>query len=103
MTTDTPTPPDASEIQWREEFDDWDNSIWVAPSPYVENMNDDGTPEFEWRLEQLIRNNRIEWIDKSADELTGGDEETFATLAEAKEALAKCNQTVLMEIANATE
>ena len=68
---------------WREEFDDDDNSIWEAPSPY----HDDGDP-ICWRLRQRLFGNKIEWYEDHDAELMDCDSpETWASIEEAKAAI----------------
>lgn len=53
-------------ITWDKEYDDDDNTIWVAASPYTD---EDGAPEFFWRLKQRLRDDKIEWYEAHDAEL----------------------------------
>ncbi len=83
-----------NDVVWEEEFDDDDNSIWTAPSPF----HDEGV-SFLWRLKQRLRENRIEWY-AAHDEEPGGDCEgvSWLSLDEAKAATAVDHAGILDEL-----
>jgi hypothetical protein len=56
-------------LTWAEIFDDDENSIWEAPSAFLDG--EDGAP-FMWRLKQRLANSRIEWYCASDPELVDG-------------------------------
>lgn len=77
---------------WTESFDDDDNSIWEAPSPY----HYDGSP-FYWRLKQRLFDNRHEWYEAHDLELmpTDGEVRTWATGTEAMDAIAQDHRDII--------
>lgn len=78
-------------VQWVEEFDDFDNSIWEAPSPF----HDDGV-HFHWRIKQRLSGNRIEWYASHDSEL-GGDCNgiTWPTIEAAKAAVQEAHDDII--------
>ena len=81
-------------IEWREETDDYDNTMWTADSPYL----DEGT-YFKWCLRQRYRNNRIFWIADHDHELGGDwDDVEWDTLEEAKASVQEAHDRILFEI-----
>lgn len=85
-------PSDA--INWTEEFDDDDNSVWVGASPYV-----DDDRSINWRLRQKLMGNRIEWHADHDAELEAPD--WWLTLDDAKSAVQEMHDTILRDLANA--
>lgn len=66
-------------MNWQKTYDNNDNDVWEAPSPYSE----DG---FQWRLMQKLQGNKIIWYEAhDADLLDPEDGEEFETLELAKE------------------
>lgn len=55
-----------TELEWRELFDDHDNSYWEASGPYTD---EDGSPEFNWRIRQRLEGNLHVFCDDSDAEL----------------------------------
>ena|SRR3990167_3264126 len=83
-------------LDWQETFDDDDNSIWEADSPWTD---DGASAGFMFRLKQRLVGNRIEWYDASDAECTLGGE-TFLTLEEAKAACEAAAETIIAECAD---
>lgn len=80
-----------SEPIWHEEFDDDDNSIWEARSPY--HVDDD---PLDWRLKQRLVANQIQWYEAHDSELIGQEGADFWwSLEEAKAAVVKAHKTIL--------
>jgi hypothetical protein len=77
---------------WTETFDDDDNSIWEATSPY----HYDGSP-FYWRLKQRLCNNNIEWYEAHDLELmsTDGEIRTWETGIEAMDAISQDHRDII--------
>jgi hypothetical protein len=82
-------------LNWREDFDDDDNSKWDAPSLY----HDDGSP-FMFRLIQILRNDCIWWESRSDDECGGPLDGPWSTLDEAKLSCEAANAVIANECAN---
>lgn len=84
-----------TKLNWNEEFDDEDNSIWEASSPW----HDDGGT-FQWRIKQRLRDNKHEYYDASDEELrdTSFDEETWESLFEAQQYFQKENDDLVEEL-----
>jgi len=82
-------PGNESCLEWTEDFDDGDNSIWEAMSPY----HDDGS-FFKWRLCQRLEDNRIIWYSNHDKEL-GGTGDYWVTLQEAKDATQNSHDHIL--------
>ncbi len=66
-------------LEWNESFDDNDNSIWEAASPFIDRDGD----SFVWRLKQRLYDNQIEWH-AAHDAEVGGNGEVWASLEDAK-------------------
>jgi hypothetical protein len=82
-------------LPWTESFDEDENSIWEAPSAFLDG--EDGAP-FMWRLTQRLMNNFLFWTDQTSDsELIEGVGETYASLTEAKSACEAYNQGIMHE------
>jgi len=71
-------------LSWHEEYDNDDNSIYEAASPY----HDDGSP-FYFRIRQRLRDNKHEFYEASDAEVMMDEEDprTWPTLEEAKAAM----------------
>lgn len=78
-------------LDWTEDYDNDDNSIYEADSPY----HDDGI-SFKFRIKQRLVNNRIEFYDASDAECSLGGE-SWPTLKKAKAAMEKAYDTILRE------
>jgi hypothetical protein len=86
-------------LDWSEDFDNDDNSIFEAASPYLDG--EEGSP-FQWRIRQQLKGNKIVWFESSDLELIADPEypREWATLEEAKKALQKDHAEILKEIAS---
>lgn len=82
-------------LTWREDFDDEDNSIWEAASCFTTDSDPLAVPDVFWRLRQLLRNNRIEWVPRHDAELGGDTGEMWLTLEEAKAAIQETHDAVV--------
>lgn len=93
--TASPDTETAPQLNWVEDWDQDDNSIWEANSFYV----DDGSP-IKWRLEPSLQHNKVIWVTDHDSELGGGDE--WESLEEAKAAIQEQNDEIYRrEMANA--
>ncbi len=81
----------SNQVRWDEDYDNNDNSYWIAPSPF----HDDGVP-FEWRLKQRLVGNKIEWYAAHDSEL-GGDCNgiTWPTIEAAKAAVQDAHNDII--------
>lgn len=80
-------------MKWYEIFDDDENSIWEAFSPY----HDGHGIVVNWRLKQRLVNNCIEWYAAHDSELGGDcDGITWLSLAEAKEAVESADRSITL-------
>jgi len=78
-----------AQLNWREHFDENDNSIWEADGPYSDG--------FQWRLKQAIHENRIVWYEAHDAELIGDYPETWPTLEAAKRAIELAHDNVMTD------
>jgi hypothetical protein len=87
-------------LSWEEEYDDDDNSIYEAASPY----HDDGSP-FCFRIRQRLRDNKHEFYEDSDAEVMrdGDDPRTWSTLDEAKAALQADANDIVRECSGAND
>lgn len=78
------TSSDLFSLSWDEQYDDDDNSIYEAASPY----HDDGSP-FYFRIRQRLRDNKHEFVEDSDAEVMMDEEDprTWETLDAAKAAM----------------
>lgn len=81
-------------MQWHEDFDLDDNSIWEANSPYTDG---EGCSEFTWRLKQHLRGNKIVWRDWSDSELIPDELniQEWDALDDAKSEIEKRHQEII--------
>ena len=68
-------------MEWLEDVDRFDNTMWVALSPYV--YDEAGDPMM-WRLKCRLRENRREWYEAHDAELLGRRRRSWVSLHEAK-------------------
>lgn len=85
-----------SAINWNEEFDDNDNSIWVGASPYCADSDPAAAPDIYWRLKQRLSNNRIEWYAAHDSELGGETGDFWLSLDEAKKACQESHDHIIV-------
>ena len=83
-----------SSPSWSETWDDEDNSVWEAAGPYTD---EGGSSEFQWRLRQRLRDNKVEWVEDSDAELMMDEEDprTWTSIGEAKAAMAQDHSDIL--------
>ena len=74
-----------SAIEWVEEFDDYENSVWVGVSPFSTESGPDAIADVMWRLRQVICENQIIW-QSDHDEGILRDTTAWPILDEAKAA-----------------
>ena len=80
--------------KWREYFDDDDNSVWEALSPY----HDGGSPIY-WRFKQRLCDNWIEWYEAYDSELMSTDGPDFwVSLDTAKAMIAAAHRRIIRQI-----
>ena len=85
-----------SKLEWEEDTDDQDNTIWYAASLY----HDDGVT-FWFRICQRLEDNRIVYYDNSTSEIaTDG---CWLTLQDAQEAMQSYNDAIAREICEESE
>lgn len=93
----------STKLHWSEEFDDNDNSIWEAASPFGDGSDGEQLDPFYFRLKQRLVANRIEWYDASDADIMSKDDEadprTWATLEEAKAAFQQDDNEIRASIA----
>ncbi len=90
-----------SAIDWQEDFDDDDNSIWCGCSPYTTDA--DGPPNVYWRLKQRLRDNKIEWYEAHDSELLPDPRfpECWPDIEAAKAAVQLAHDGILADFCNA--
>lgn len=88
-------------INWTEDFDRDDNSIWEGLSPYTTDSDPEAVPDIYWRLKQRVAENRIEWYADHDSELGGKTGDSWLTLDEAKAACQAGHDNILVEFADA--
>ena len=72
-----------TKLEWDEEFDDEDNTIWTTPSPYTDEC---GSPEFYFKIKQRLCSDAIEYYNASDFELmTRNNDLTWDNLEDAQE------------------
>jgi len=81
-------------LVWEMTEDDNGNTIWYADSPYTEGENG---KHFKWCIEQELRNNRIWYCERHADEL-GGNVAEWRSLGEAKRSVKEQHETILKQL-----
>lgn len=77
-------------INWHDERDDDDNTVWVGASPYT-----DGGDAIYWRLKQRLRGNRIEWYAAHDAELGGETGDSWLCVDDAKDACQKAHEEII--------
>ncbi len=88
-------------LPWTETFDDDDNSIWEAPSAFLDG--EDGAP-FMWRLRQVLMYNAIWWVDHATDgELIDGAGSEYRTLGEAMNSCENANDCIIQDCLTAED
>lgn len=72
-------------LNWGEEWDDNDNSEWVASAPCSEEDS------FEFRIKQRLQANRHEWYEASSPEMMKDEDEprVWTNADDAKQELEK--------------
>lgn len=83
-------------IDWHEDFDEDDNSIWEGLSIYTLDGDPKACPDIYWRLKPKLFQNRIEWIEAHDSELMTGSPESWMTLAAAKRAVQKKHDAIIL-------
>ena len=78
-------------IDWRQELDDNDNTVWEGDSPY----HDAGKP-FVWRLRQRLEGNCIIWYADHDAEL-GGKGDTWPSIGKASADCQAAHNAILAE------
>lgn len=77
----------ARKYNWIEEFDEFDNSIWILKSPYEEG--------FKFRLKQRLFNNELEWVESHDAQLRGIERpSSWLDLSEAKSEIERCWENI---------
>lgn len=82
------------ELQWQEDFDDMDNSVWEAQSAFHDG---DGN-HFKFRIRQKLQDNKHFFWDDSDSEVNGGDYQDWYTLESAKEDMQEANDNIVAEL-----
>lgn len=88
-------------MDWYIDYDENDNACYTASSVY----HDDGSP-FKYRLNQFLRNGKIEWtFEKSDGEVLGEDMEgrIWRTSGAAKRFVERREKSIIQEFENETE
>ena len=87
-------------LSWHEDYDDDDNSMYEAASPY----HNDGSP-FYFRIRQRLRDNKHEFYEASDAEVMMDEEDprTWATLNEAKAAIQADANDIVREYSGAND
>lgn len=83
-------------IQWHEETDDDDNTVWFADSP----LHDGNGKQFKFRIVQWLHDNRIKYLCESDYGCCRDCGQCWPTLTEAKAAFEELNETLLKEMEN---
>lgn len=83
-------------IEWTEDWDDNDNSIWEAQSPYTTESGPDAVPDIYWRLKQRLTGGKIEWYACHDAELGGETGDVWDTIEEAKAETQKAHDHILV-------
>lgn len=83
-----------SEPQWEEFYDENDNTLWEAPSPF--NCGDD---VFCWRIRQRLADDVVE-LYTDHDPECGDAEYIFGTIEEAKAAVAEAHANLLNSVSD---
>jgi hypothetical protein len=88
---------DFQAIDWREEFDDLDNSYWEGLSIFSTDSDPEAGPNLHWRIRQRLENNMIEFFEDSDSDLMGmGLPDFWTSLEEAKTAIQeKHNESIV--------
>jgi hypothetical protein len=84
---------------WLNDYDKNDNTVWELASPYVGEC---GSPEFYWRITQILSDNKIKFSIKKSDFelLEQGDEYVFRSLKKAKKYCENQNKLIIKTILN---
>mgnify|MGYP000045782527 CR=1 FL=1 len=88
-----------SPLDWRTGYDEHDNTLWEANSPYTD---EDGSPEFSFRIRQRLFQDKHEFVEDSDAEVMMDEDEprVWLSLAEAQQAMAQDYADIVRDCAS---